>query len=249
MKSGSHLANLAFEGWQIKPILKAVLVYEDFTAGVRARWFCERFVRLLDVGLEEANWSFDALRIREIMKGAAGTARKADLVMLSVSGRNELPGTIERWLDMWVWLLDSEDPALVALFDASASRYTCSIRAYLGSVAREAGIDFFPHEIAASDLPQFLFPERSFDTPQLPKPRDSFRLEKSSFGIQKRRAFPGRSSLSSLSTARSLAQRLGDSQVAGTLQLTLNEEAEADEKLTSIAESQVNISAASGQRR
>jgi ferritin-like metal-binding protein YciE len=38
-------------------------------------------------------------------------------------------------------------------------------------------------------------------------------------------------------------------QVAGTLQLTLNEEAEADKKLTSIAESQVNISAASGQRR
>jgi ferritin-like metal-binding protein YciE len=50
-------------------------------------------------------------------------------------------------------------------------------------------------------------------------------------------------------TARSLAQRLGDSQVAGTLQLTLNEEAEADKKLTSIAEGQVNISAASGQRR
>ena len=50
-------------------------------------------------------------------------------------------------------------------------------------------------------------------------------------------------------TARSLAQRLGDSQVAETLQLTLNEEAEADKKLTSIAESQVNISAASGQRR
>src|SRR5207244_5137744 len=31
-------------------------------------------------------------------------------------------------------------------------------------------------------------------------------------------------------TARSLAQQLGDSQVAGTLQLTLNEETEADKK-------------------
>jgi len=50
-------------------------------------------------------------------------------------------------------------------------------------------------------------------------------------------------------TARSLAQRLGDNQVVGTLQLTLNEEAEADKKLTSIAESQVNVSAASGQSR
>ena len=49
-------------------------------------------------------------------------------------------------------------------------------------------------------------------------------------------------------TARSLARRLGESQIAETLQQTLNEEAEADKKLTSIAESQVNV-AASGQRR
>jgi ferritin-like metal-binding protein YciE len=46
-------------------------------------------------------------------------------------------------------------------------------------------------------------------------------------------------------TARSLARRLSESQVADTLQQTLNEEAEANKKLTSIAESQVNVSAAS----
>jgi ferritin-like metal-binding protein YciE len=50
-------------------------------------------------------------------------------------------------------------------------------------------------------------------------------------------------------TARSLARRLGESQFAETLQQTLNEEAEADKKLTSIAESQVNVGAASGGRR
>ena len=50
-------------------------------------------------------------------------------------------------------------------------------------------------------------------------------------------------------TARSLARRLGENQMAETLQQTLNEEAEADKKLTSIAESQVNVSAASGAKR
>ena len=51
-------------------------------------------------------------------------------------------------------------------------------------------------------------------------------------------------------TARSLARRLGESQIAETLQQTLNEEAEADKKLTSIAESQVNVAASgSGGRR
>lgn len=46
-------------------------------------------------------------------------------------------------------------------------------------------------------------------------------------------------------TARTLALRLGQKQIADTLQATLNEEAEADKELTSIAEGQVNVSAAS----
>ena len=46
-------------------------------------------------------------------------------------------------------------------------------------------------------------------------------------------------------TARSLARRLGEDEIAETLQQTLNEEAQADKKLTSIAESQVNVEATS----
>jgi ferritin-like metal-binding protein YciE len=46
-------------------------------------------------------------------------------------------------------------------------------------------------------------------------------------------------------TARTLALRLGQKQIADALQATLNEEAQADQKLTSIAEGQVNVSAAS----
>ena len=41
-------------------------------------------------------------------------------------------------------------------------------------------------------------------------------------------------------TARSLSRRLGDNEVAAILQRTLNEEAEADKKLTSIAQGQVS---------
>ena len=50
-------------------------------------------------------------------------------------------------------------------------------------------------------------------------------------------------------TARSLARRLGQGQMVETLQQTLNDEAEADKKLTSIAESNVNVAAASGEQR
>jgi hypothetical protein len=102
MKPGPHLAKSAPGGWRIKPLLKAVLIYENFAARVRARWFCEKFVRLLDVRLEETNWSFDAFGIREIREAAAGAARKADVVMLSVSGCKKLPGTIKTCLDKWL---------------------------------------------------------------------------------------------------------------------------------------------------
>lgn len=51
-------------------------------------------------------------------------------------------------------------------------------------------------------------------------------------------------------TARSLARRLGHQEIAELIEKTLNEESKADEKLTSIAEGKVNISAAaSGSRQ
>jgi ferritin-like metal-binding protein YciE len=49
-------------------------------------------------------------------------------------------------------------------------------------------------------------------------------------------------------TARTLASRLGESEAADKLQATLDEEAEADSKLTDIAESEVNPEAAASPR-
>jgi hypothetical protein len=131
----------------MKPLLKAVLIYENFAAGLRARWFCERLAGALDCTLEEEMWNFEVLRIREDRNAAASAARKADVVVISVSGRTELPRAIRAWLDMWLWLLEKENPALVGLFDSSVPRHVGSIRSYLSSIARRAGIDFRPHEI------------------------------------------------------------------------------------------------------
>lgn len=50
-------------------------------------------------------------------------------------------------------------------------------------------------------------------------------------------------------TARTLAARLGESEAADKLQATLDEEGEADHKLTEIAESEVNAEAAASTRR
>jgi len=136
------------------PVLRAVLIYENFATGVRARGFCERLVRASDNTLEEQMWSFDVLGIREARNAAASAARKADLVIVSVLGHTDLPSTIRAWLDMWLWLLDRQNPALVALFDSSNPPNIGSIRAYLSNVARSAGIEFFTYEITPPVYPQ-----------------------------------------------------------------------------------------------
>jgi hypothetical protein len=93
--------------------------------------------------LEEQTWSFDGLGIREARNAAASAARKADIVAVCASAQLELPGTIRGWLDMWVWLLDGEEPALAALFESSTAPQIASVRDYLSCIARRAQVEFF----------------------------------------------------------------------------------------------------------
>ena len=124
-------------------VFKAVLIYENVAAGARARWFLERLARASRKTLEEQMWNFDVLGIREVRNGAASAARKADVVAVSASGQREFPGAVRAWLDMWLWLLEDENPALLALLDSSDSPNVASIRAYLSGITQRAGIGFF----------------------------------------------------------------------------------------------------------
>ena len=124
-------------------LLKAVLIYETFAAGERARGFFEKLACSSGRTLEEQTWSFDGLRIREARNAAASAARKADIVAVCASARLELPGTIRAWLDMWVWLLDGEEPAFMALFDSPTAPQIASVRDYLSCLARRAELEFF----------------------------------------------------------------------------------------------------------
>jgi hypothetical protein len=83
------------------------------------------------------------LGIREARNAAVGAARKADVVAVFVSGQLELPATVQAWFDMWLWLLEDENPALIALFDSSAAPNIAPISAYLSCIARRTGIEFF----------------------------------------------------------------------------------------------------------
>jgi hypothetical protein len=117
------------------PVFKAALIYENVAAGAHARCFLERLARACDKMLEEQMWNFDVLGIREVRNGASA-ARKADVIAVSVSGQLELPGAVRAWLDMWLWLLEDQNPALLALFDSFATPNVASICAYLNRIAQ-----------------------------------------------------------------------------------------------------------------
>jgi hypothetical protein len=124
-------------------VFKAVLIYENVTAGARARCWLEKLAQESGKALEEQMWNFAVLGIREARNGAASAARKADVVAVSASGQLEFPGAVRAWLDMWLWLLEDENPALLALFDSSATPTVGSVHPYLSRIAQRAGIEFF----------------------------------------------------------------------------------------------------------
>jgi hypothetical protein len=89
------------------------------------------------------------LGIREIRNASVSTARSADIVVVSVSGHTQMPGTVRVWLDMWLLLLKKKKPALVGLVNLLPSQKIASVCACLSTVAERGGIDFFPHEMSA----------------------------------------------------------------------------------------------------
>jgi hypothetical protein len=93
--------------------------------------FFEKLASALGRMLEEEMWNFDALAMREMRNAAASAARKADVVAVSVSAQLELPSMVRAWFDMWLWILEEENPALVALFDSSRESNFVPIHDYL----------------------------------------------------------------------------------------------------------------------
>ena len=138
------------------PKLRVTIPYERMDTSKHAKSFTDQLAdeladveatsRALDLNL----WSFGVLGTRHIRNTAAGTAAAADLVILSMSGKNPLPAQVEKWIEMWTWRIDGHKPAVVALFAAPDTK-CYRIRAYLQQAAGSKGLKFFPHTICAVD--------------------------------------------------------------------------------------------------
>jgi hypothetical protein len=127
--------------------LDALVVYEDFATGLRAKHALDHAVQLLESAADvQVNlWRFDLLGEPGLRQRAAQEAAGADLVFLSAHGQSGLPRTVNQWFQDCFARRGSEPCALAVSLDAGAKDTPSVSRLLevLGAAARLAGVDMF----------------------------------------------------------------------------------------------------------
>ncbi len=139
------------------PVFNVTILYESLDASTRAKQFSDQLAtgEAADRVVRLDQWDFRFLGRRPVRNAVASAAAAADMVILSMSGENPLPAKVERWIEMWTWLIGGRKPAMVALF-ASHHPESGRIRAYLRRGAVSKGLTFFPEtacRLANAGLP------------------------------------------------------------------------------------------------
>ncbi|HWV99007.1 MAG TPA: hypothetical protein VNZ64_04865 [Candidatus Acidoferrum sp.] len=129
--------------------LDVLLVYEDFSTGLRARRAFEKVAcqLKLDADFKLGLWKFDLLREQALLERVATEAAQADIVLLSAHGPDELPEAAHTWFELWFERRGGEPCALVVLLDTLAGDTAKAHQAWepLRAAALAAGLDVFLH--------------------------------------------------------------------------------------------------------
>ena len=110
---------------------------------------CRRAAQLAGEDLIQKTWhDVNSLADPGILVDAARAALAADVIVVSIHAAHELPVELHVWIDTWMPHRRSRVGALTALVGVAESLESQSVRTfeYLQAVAREAQLDFFPHE-------------------------------------------------------------------------------------------------------
>jgi len=133
-----------------KLTLHMVIIYQNRTAGYRAKHFYERIVSAFDgacdfrLGL----WTFQVLAMPQTRKTAAKASAQADLIILSVCRKCQLSPEVKNWMERWPSLITDSNPAVAALVEDHESNCGATIwtLSYLRSVADRYGLSLFTHK-------------------------------------------------------------------------------------------------------
>lgn len=98
-------------------VLRAVIIYDDFDAAIRATALLERVATRTDdvVKWDIKPWKFDVLRQPSLAALTGAVAANADLVVLALRRTNPIPAELLAWLKNWAQQRRIQDAAVLAL--------------------------------------------------------------------------------------------------------------------------------------
>lgn len=123
-----------------------VIIYETMADGKCAKRFSDGVAAEVDDGYDMAIninvWSFQVLRMPEMLFLAASAAAVADVIIVAATGAKTMPAQMKHWITMWSYLLNGKRPLVAALF-ANSVEENAPIHAELQKAARRKGLPFF----------------------------------------------------------------------------------------------------------
>jgi hypothetical protein len=129
------------------PCLSVLILYEDFGTGLRAKHSLDMLPKQ---GPAPAPWSTKLWRIDLLSDPLLGEqavleAAAADVIILSVHGRGELPAVVREWLNSWLGRKQNRPCVLGVLLDSEEASQGGDnpVLAYAQQVATAAGANLF----------------------------------------------------------------------------------------------------------
>lgn len=98
-------------------VLRAVIIYDDFDAAIRATALLERVAARTDevVKWDIKPWKFDVLKQPSLAALTGAVAANADLVVLALARAYPVPAELLAWLKNWAQQRRIQDAAVLAL--------------------------------------------------------------------------------------------------------------------------------------
>jgi hypothetical protein len=127
--------------------VRIAVVFEDFTSGVAAQNFSDKFSSELppEFRVRRDLWSFEVLNHPQIRSCAVSDALAAEVIILAARKNvSRLPAQVRDWMQAWLPLKHARPSTLVSLLEADAcvAAQNESLRSSLRQAAEDAGMDF-----------------------------------------------------------------------------------------------------------
>jgi hypothetical protein len=135
-----------------------VIMYEDLGTGKRAKKGLDYVAEELrnDFEFRHSMWRLDVLQEPKLNVMAAPALAEADLLILSLHSKGQIPAKIRALIDERLAQTADHDCVLVALFEGVASESRSSVQAYLTNLARRNSLDFFRRRLAIQKITRCL---------------------------------------------------------------------------------------------